>query len=52
MINLRLEPAASHSEQADVEFLFNGLDVSNAWSLSENDVKFLDNWAAWQPEKE
>mmetsp|Transcript_24436 Transcript_24436/g.56635 ORF Transcript_24436/g.56635 Transcript_24436/m.56635 type:complete len:755 (-) Transcript_24436:35-2299(-) len=35
--------------KADVEFLFNGLDVSNAWSLSENDVKFLDGWdLAWE----
>ncbi|CAJ1361746.1 unnamed protein product [Effrenium voratum] len=38
--------------KAEVEFLFDGLDVNHAWSLSEADVKFLDfwdlSWEEWQ----
>jgi len=35
--------------KADLQFLFDGLDVANALSLSENDVKFLDTWdLAWE----
>eukprot|EP00930_Biecheleria_cincta_P050523 TRINITY_DN3569_c0_g1_i7.p1 TRINITY_DN3569_c0_g1~~TRINITY_DN3569_c0_g1_i7.p1 ORF type:complete len:348 (+),score=64.90 TRINITY_DN3569_c0_g1_i7:97-1044(+) len=39
---------------ADIEFLFDGLDVHGHWALSENDVQFLDQWdfewEQWQEE--
>lgn len=39
---------------ADVEFLFDGLDVNSNWALSESDVQFLDRWdfewEQWQEE--
>eukprot|EP00439_Symbiodinium_sp_Y106_P071573 s188_g12.t2 len=35
--------------KADVEFLFDGLDVKKQNFLSEEDVKFLDNWdLSWE----
>mmetsp|Transcript_83710 Transcript_83710/g.148076 ORF Transcript_83710/g.148076 Transcript_83710/m.148076 type:complete len:230 (+) Transcript_83710:1-690(+) len=35
--------------KADLQLLFEGLDASNAMSLSENDIKFLDTWdLAWE----
>merc|ERR1712194_278186 len=35
--------------KADLPFLFDSLDVSNSWGLSEHDVKFLDSWdLAWE----
>jgi len=35
--------------RADIEFLFDGLDVNNNWALTENDLKFLDTWdLAWE----
>eukprot|EP00931_Biecheleriopsis_adriatica_P042241 TRINITY_DN24084_c0_g1_i1.p1 TRINITY_DN24084_c0_g1~~TRINITY_DN24084_c0_g1_i1.p1 ORF type:complete len:633 (-),score=110.18 TRINITY_DN24084_c0_g1_i1:68-1966(-) len=30
--------------KADMEFLFDGLDVGGNWSLTEPDVRFLDYW--------
>lgn len=39
---------------ADIEFLFDGLDVNGHWALSESDVQFLDQWdfewEQWQEE--
>lgn len=30
--------------KADMELLFDGLDTGNAWVLTEQDVKFIDEW--------
>eukprot|EP00927_Polykrikos_kofoidii_P061480 TRINITY_DN56314_c0_g1_i1.p1 TRINITY_DN56314_c0_g1~~TRINITY_DN56314_c0_g1_i1.p1 ORF type:complete len:738 (-),score=101.82 TRINITY_DN56314_c0_g1_i1:148-2361(-) len=35
--------------KGDLDFLFVGLDVYNAWVLTENEVRFLDDWdLAWE----
>jgi len=35
--------------KADLDFLFDGLDIHNAWVLTENEVRFIDEWdLAWE----